>query len=115
MKILIQDARTGEFLKETGDWTNSVEEALYFRSSQQAVSQHFRSGVTDVRLVFRFNREKYSVTVPLERMNRMKLCRTETRGPSMRSSLLARVLVLRGYTEKRRATNKGCNKRADGL
>jgi hypothetical protein len=66
MIIILQDCRTGNYLDETGGWTSCVQHAHDFKSSAEAMNVRCRQGVVEAMLIFRFEREGYSIRVPLE-------------------------------------------------
>ena len=66
MRIVLQDRQTGHYLQETGGWTEFVERARDFACSAEAMNVRQMFRVADAALVFRFEREGYSIGVPLE-------------------------------------------------
>ena len=66
MRIVVQHPKTGCYLEETGGWTNDVRAARDFLSSADAISTRRQLRVDEASLVFRFEREGYAITVPLE-------------------------------------------------
>jgi len=66
MRIVVQHPRTGYYLEETGGWTTDVRYARDFVSSADAMSARRQHGLPEASLVFRFEREGYSISVPLE-------------------------------------------------
>lgn len=66
MRIVIQNPRTGCYLEETGGWTSDVRHARDFVSSADAMNSRRQHGLPEASLVFRFEREGYSISVPLE-------------------------------------------------
>ena len=68
MRIVVQDPKTGCYLEETGGWTDDVRVARDFLSSADAISARRQLQIDEASLVFRFEREGYSITVPLERL-----------------------------------------------
>lgn len=66
MRIVVQDPRTGYYLEEMGGWTSDVKQARDFPSSADAMIARRQYQVADASLVFRFEREGYAISVPLE-------------------------------------------------
>ena len=66
MRILIQDSGTARYLDQTGGWTECVERAGDFTSSEEALRVRRERQLAEAKLVFRFEREGYSISVPLE-------------------------------------------------
>lgn len=66
MRIVVQNPRTGCYLEETGGWTADVRHARDFVSSADAMQVRRQHGLAEASLVFRFEREGYSISVPLE-------------------------------------------------
>ena len=66
MRIVLQDRRSGHYLQETGGWTEYVDRARDFACSADAMNARQTFQVADATLVFRFEREGYSIGVPLE-------------------------------------------------
>jgi len=66
MIIVLQDCRTGNYLDEMGGWTSCVQHARDFKSSAEAMNARCRLQVAEAMLIFRFEREGYSIRVPLE-------------------------------------------------
>lgn len=66
MKIVVQNPRTGRYLEETGGWTNDVRLARDFVSSADAINARRQYQLAAASLVFRFEREGYCITVPME-------------------------------------------------
>jgi hypothetical protein len=66
MRIVIQDRRTGHYLEETGGWTTYLPHARDFVCSADAIKARQMHEVTDAALVFCFEREGYSIAVPLD-------------------------------------------------
>ncbi|HKQ39857.1 MAG TPA: hypothetical protein VJ063_17390 [Verrucomicrobiae bacterium] len=70
MRIVVQNPRTGCYLEETGGWTTDVRHARDFVSSADAMSARRQHGLPEASLVFRFEREGYSISVPLDALPR---------------------------------------------
>jgi hypothetical protein len=65
MKIVLKDRTSGRFLGEGYEWTTRAQEALAFSSSDAALIASEEHGLAEADLVFRFERQGYSITVPL--------------------------------------------------
>jgi hypothetical protein len=70
MRIVVQNPKTGCYLEETGGWTMDVRQARDFVSSADAMNARRQHGLAEASLVFRFEREGYSISVPLEPLPR---------------------------------------------
>jgi len=70
MRIVVQNPRTGCYLEETGGWTVDIRQARDFVSAAVAMNALRQHGLADASLVFRFEREGYSICVPLEPLPR---------------------------------------------
>jgi len=57
-------------MEETGGWTMDVRHARDFISSADAINARRQHGLPEASLVFRFEREGYSISVPLEPLPR---------------------------------------------
>jgi hypothetical protein len=66
MRIVVQNPKTGCYLQEAGAWTNDVRHARDFVSSADAMNARRQHLVPEASLVFRFEREGYSICIPLE-------------------------------------------------
>jgi hypothetical protein len=66
MRIIVQNPKTGCYLEDTGGWTRDVRLARDFLSSSDAINVRRQQQLPQASLVFRFEREGYSITVPLE-------------------------------------------------
>ena len=66
MRIVIQDRGTGQYLQEAGGWTRHMLDARDFVCSADAMKARQMHEVADAALVFCFEREGYSIAVPLE-------------------------------------------------
>ena len=58
MEVLIQHQRTQKFLKAIGIWTNEPNDALFFKSTANAMQFGEGSKLKDVQLVVRFQKDK---------------------------------------------------------
>ena len=66
MPIIVQNPKTGSYLEDSGGWTSDVRLARDFLSSADAINVRRQHQLPQASLVFRFEREGYSITVPLE-------------------------------------------------
>lgn len=66
MRIIVQNPKTGSYLEDSGGWTSDVRLARDFLSSADAINVRRQHQLPQASLVFRFEREGYSITVPLE-------------------------------------------------
>ena len=66
MRIVIQDRQTGQYLQDAGSWTRQRQDARDFVCSADAMKARQTHEVPDAALVFCFEREGYSIAVPLE-------------------------------------------------
>lgn len=66
MRIVIQDRQTGHYLHDMGGWTRNLHDARDFLCSADAIRARQTIDVAEALLVFRFEREGYSIAVPLE-------------------------------------------------
>jgi hypothetical protein len=68
MTIFLQDRQTGCYLDEADGWTSYLQNARDFKSSAEAMNARSRQQVAEATLIFRFEREGYSIRVPLDRL-----------------------------------------------
>ena len=59
MKILLQHARTGLFLCESGDWTRDPGEALDFEHTQRLIDHVGQTGMRGVHISVKFRDSEY--------------------------------------------------------
>jgi hypothetical protein len=69
MRIIVQNPKTGCYLEDSGGWTRDVRLARDFLSSADAINVRRQHQLHQASLVFRFDREGYSITVPLEALH----------------------------------------------
>ena len=86
MRILIQDQGTGRYVDDTEGWTDSADDARDFPSSGDAMTARVKLGVTNARLVFRFDREGHSIAVPLEPIGPIERGPGETQAQSIQET-----------------------------
>jgi hypothetical protein len=65
MRILLQHARTGLYLRGLGDWTANVHEAFDFQHSQKAVEFARRNTLAGVQIAVRFVDAEFDEVAPL--------------------------------------------------
>jgi len=66
MRILLQHRKTGLYYRAPGLWTKTPEEAYEFPSSGHLIHFQQSHNLEDVRMIFRFPSEGYSIQIPLE-------------------------------------------------
>ena len=66
MRIVIQDRQSGLYLHDAGGWTKQIQEAQDFVCSADALKARQMHEVAEAALVFCFEREGYSIAVPLD-------------------------------------------------
>jgi hypothetical protein len=66
MRIVIQNRQTGQYLQDAGGWTRHMHDARDFVCSAAAMKARQMHEVADAALVFCFEREGYSIAVPLD-------------------------------------------------
>jgi len=65
MRILLQQKKSGLYLKEAGDWTSDATEAIDFLSSTRAIDFCVANRVSDVQLVLKFEEQLYDIVLPV--------------------------------------------------
>jgi len=65
MRILLQHARTGLYLRGLGDWTVNPYEAFDFQHSQKAIDYACKHGIIGVQIAVRFIDSECDEVVPL--------------------------------------------------
>lgn len=65
MRILLQHARTGLYLRGLGDWTPNPFEAFDFQHSQKAIDFACKHGIIGVQIAVRFIDSECDEVVPL--------------------------------------------------
>lgn len=70
MKILLQNKKTGVFLKEDDTWTLNIAEGYGFINSGKAIDYAFAHKLADVHLVLWFKELNHSLIVPFQREHR---------------------------------------------
>ena len=65
MRILLQHARTGLYLRGLGDWTPNPYEAFDFQHSQKAIDYACKHGIIGVQIAVRFVDSECDEVVPL--------------------------------------------------
>jgi hypothetical protein len=70
MKILLQHARTGLYLREAGTWTANPFEALDFQHSQGAIDFARDHAIEGVQIAVTFVDHQFDEVVPLPPLQR---------------------------------------------
>jgi len=65
MKILLQHARTGLYLCESGDWTRDPEEALDFEHTQRLIDHVQQTGARGVHISVKFRDSEHDEIFPI--------------------------------------------------
>lgn len=65
MRILLQHARTGLYLRGLGDWTPNPFDAFDFQHSQKAIDFACKHGIVGVQIAVRFIDSECDEVVPL--------------------------------------------------
>jgi hypothetical protein len=65
MRILLQHARTGLYLRGLGDWAANPYEAFDFQHSQKAIDYACKHGIVGVQIAVRFIDSDCDEVVPL--------------------------------------------------
>jgi hypothetical protein len=65
MKALLQHSETGLYLQTSGHWTPDYHEALDFKSSVTAREYCRRHKLFTVRIVLKFDSDKYDIFLPV--------------------------------------------------
>ena len=65
MKILLQHARTGLFLCESGDWTRNPEEAFDFEHTQRVIDHVRQIGLGGVHITVKFSDSEFDEVFPI--------------------------------------------------
>ena len=65
MKILLQHARTGLYLCESGDWTRDPEGAFDFEHTQRVIDHVRQVGISGVHISVRFTDSEYDEVFPI--------------------------------------------------
>jgi hypothetical protein len=65
MRILLQHARTGLYLRGLGDWTPNPNDAFDFQHSQKAIDFACKHGIIGVQIAVRFIDSECDEVVPL--------------------------------------------------
>jgi hypothetical protein len=68
MRILLQHARTGLYLRGLGDWTANVQEGFDFQHSQKAINFACEHKLTGVQIAVRFTDAEFDEVAPLPPM-----------------------------------------------
>jgi hypothetical protein len=68
MKTLLRDGNTGCYLKEKDYWTNSLEDALDFKSTERLIRFVRNAEITSLELeiILVFDDERCNITLPLD-------------------------------------------------
>lgn len=65
MRILLQHARTGLYLRGLGDWTANPYDGFDFQHSQKAIDYACKHGIVGVQIAVRFIDSESDEVVPL--------------------------------------------------
>lgn len=65
MRILLQHARTGLYLRGLGDWTANPFDGFDFQHSQKAIDYACKHGIVGVQIAVRFIDSECDEVVPL--------------------------------------------------
>ncbi len=65
MRIVLQETRTGRYLKELDAWSADSAEAKDFVSSTTAFDFCMAHHITGVQVVLKFDEEKYDIVLPM--------------------------------------------------
>ena len=65
MRIVLQETRTGQYLKELDAWSADSSEAKDFVSSTTAFDYCMAHHITGVQVVLKFDEEKYDIVLPM--------------------------------------------------
>jgi hypothetical protein len=65
VRILLQHARTGLYLRGLGDWTANVQEGFDFQHSQKAINFACEHALKGVQIAVRFTDSEFDEVAPL--------------------------------------------------
>lgn len=68
MRVVLRDTRTGLYLRNTGVWTDNLEEAQRFRHSAEAMDKARNGGLKDLEVMLVFEEPQhtqFNVALPL--------------------------------------------------
>ena len=65
MKILLQHARTGLYLCESGDWTRDPEDAFDFEHTQRVIDHVRQIGLGGVHITVKFTDSEFDEVFPI--------------------------------------------------
>jgi hypothetical protein len=67
LKILLQNQRTRLFYKDLETWVKTHHEAWDFKTVADAIEHYIQKQIKGVRVIVKFEYEKYDIAIPLKR------------------------------------------------
>ncbi len=68
MRILLRHIKTGQFYRESNDWTDAAEEALCFQHSGHAIQVATEQELKDAEILLAFGDPRYDIHLPLHKL-----------------------------------------------